>query len=75
MNLSFFKLKLTEIASVSYFVEDRINQKYGFTIIFKKNKIKNIYLEGNWSEQKSQVEKLKKNYNELIKQIKKAKEA
>ena len=74
MNLSFLKLKLTQIASISNFVEDKINQKYGFTIILKEGGIKNIFLDGNWSEQKSQVEKLKKKYNELIKQIK-AKEA
>ena len=74
MNSSFFKLKLADIASISHFVEDKINRKYGFTIILKEGTIKNIYLEGNWAEQKSQVEKLKKNYNELMKKIK-AKEA
>ncbi len=75
-NSYFFRFNLTEISFISEFVEDKINQRYGFTIIFKAGNIRNLYLEGNWFKLKPQVEELKKKYNELIELIEsKAKEA
>ena len=69
MNINIPNVK--EIEDVGMFSENMYEQQYGFTIQLKNKAIINIYVKGNYYNQKETIQELKKKYRNIKNQLNK----
>lgn len=58
-----------EIASISDFLEDRINQNYGFTLILRDGSIRNFFVKGKYRLNKTEINQLKTKFQLISKTL------
>ncbi len=60
---------IEQIKQVGLFEENRIKNKYGFTLELQNETILNIYISGNYYDNLKKIDKLKKQYLNLTKKL------